>query len=112
MKLPFSFAPLFHNYIFETIDMEKHCKFIIKTVLARGTWEQIMWLFEFYGAKKVQEVFLEDYCTLQELPESTRKLWELVFVKEPLQEENYPTAKWRIRRLVGSGGFEPPTPCL
>ncbi len=48
----------------------------------------------------MQEVFLEDYYTLQELPESTRKLWELVFVKEPLQEENHPAAKWRSRRLV------------
>lgn len=100
MKLPYSFAPLFHNYIFKTIDSEKHYKFIIKTVLARGAWEHIMWLFEYYGAKKVQEIFLEDYYTLQELPESTRKLWELVFVDEPLQEENNPVAKWRCRRLL------------
>lgn len=104
MKLPSSFAPLFHNYVFDTIDADRHAGFVIKTVLARGTWEQIRWLFEYYGAEKVREVFLDDYYGLQTLPESTRRLWELLFVdesgREPRPEENNPAARWCGRRLA------------
>lgn len=107
MKLPSSFAPLFHNYVFDTIDADRHAGFVIKTVLARGTWEQIMWLFEYSGAEKVREVFLDDYYGLQTLPESTRRLWELLFVddgdpsrQKPRPKEEDPVARWRVRRLV------------
>ena len=49
MKLPGSFADLFKNYVFEPVDDEKHAALVIKTVLSRGTWEQITWLFRRYG---------------------------------------------------------------
>ncbi|MGQ9824617.1 MAG: DUF6922 domain-containing protein [Desulfotomaculales bacterium] len=108
MKLPSSFAPLFHNYVFDTVDADRHAGFVIKTVLAQGTWEQIRWLFEYYGAGKVREVFLDDYYGLQALPESTRRLWELLFVDEPGREsrpeENGPAARWRVRRLAERHG--------
>lgn len=98
MKLPAFIAPLFKNYIVETIDTEKHFKMIIKTVLAYGTWEQIMWLFDHYRVEKVRSVFLQDYYGLRTLPETTRRLWELVFVETPTAED--PLAKWRCRRGV------------
>lgn len=102
MKLPDSFAGLFRNYIFETIDDERHHKLIIKTVLAHGTWEQIMWLFRHYGREKVKAVFLDDYHGLRTLPDVTLKLWELLFADKPLPEDGDPAAKWRCRRIVAS----------
>ncbi len=100
MKLPDCFASLFQNYDFDIIDDERHRSLVIKTVLAQGTWEQILWLFRHYGREKVREVFVEDYYGLQTLPESTRKLWELLFIDEPLPDDPHPLAKWRCRRLV------------
>lgn len=41
MPLPDFLAGLFRNYRRETIDLEKHCRMVVKTVLARGTWEQV-----------------------------------------------------------------------
>jgi len=102
MKLPHFFRTLFRNYVFDTIDTENHFKFIIKTTLARGSWEQILWLFEYYGKEKVSEVFLEDYYGLRSMPESTRKLWELIFVEKPAVEKAAtPVEKWCCRRKAG-----------
>ena len=44
MTLPSSYAGLFNSHVFESIDEEPHASLIIKTVLSRGTWEQIVWL--------------------------------------------------------------------
>ena len=99
MAIPSFLEGLFKNYDPHTLDVEKHAEMIIKAVLSRGTWEQVKWVFEQYGVQKVREVFLRDYCGLRTLPESTRSLWELVFVEEPQQEPDS-LEKWRCRRHV------------
>ena len=102
MNLPESFAGLFKNYIFETLDDDRHAALVIKTVLSRGSWEQIMWLFKRYGREKVGEVFLDDYNGLRTLPESTRRLWELLFVDEADRQGAADESRWRCRRLARS----------
>ncbi|MEW6523694.1 MAG: hypothetical protein AB1445_09035 [Bacillota bacterium] len=82
MRLPDSFRPLFHNYVFDTVDDEIHCPMVVKTTLAYGSWEQILWLFGRYGRKRVREVFLRDYHGPRTLPASTSALWSLVFLAE------------------------------
>lgn len=98
MRLPDSFARLFKNYDFAAIDDERHRRLIITTVLAHGTWEQILWLFQHYGKDGVREVFTDDYYGSRTLPESTRNLWELLFIEKPLKEDSGPAARWRCRR--------------
>ncbi len=100
MNLPNSFSNLFNNYEFETIDDDKHAALIVKTVLAQGGWDQIMWLFKRYGKRKVGEVFLEDYYGLRTLPESTRRLWEMLFVDESEWQDSHNDSRWQRRRLV------------
>jgi hypothetical protein len=108
MILPDFFASLFKNYGFHKIDTQNQKRLIIKTALAQGTWEQILWLFEFYGCNTVRDVFLEDYYGLRELPEPVVCLWGLLFLdKRKYREEiaNMETdgsqpEKWRCRRLV------------
>ncbi|MGE5575804.1 MAG: DUF6922 domain-containing protein [Syntrophothermus sp.] len=112
MKLPNSFARLFRSYNFEELDDERQSKLIVKTVLAYGEWEEILWLFRHYGREKIGEIFLEDYYGLRTLPESARRLWELLFVPETSPHwptrRNLPTvqedsaAKWRGRRIPPS----------
>lgn len=95
MKLPDFLAPLFHNYVFDAIDGQKSYKFVIKTVLTYGNWEQIEWLFDYYGYKRVGEVFGEDYYGLRTLPASSRKLWEIAFIKNPLSNTTGTRSKYR-----------------
>ncbi|HHW58107.1 MAG TPA: hypothetical protein GXX15_10720 [Clostridia bacterium] len=107
MKLPVDFKLLFRNYNFDILDTEKHIELIVKTVLARGTWEQIEWLFEFYGFDKVREIFSKDFYGVQELPLPTIYLWGLIFLDEKeywdyREKRNKMTLseKWRQRRTV------------
>ncbi len=100
MNLPDDFRCLFKNYVFETVDTEKHASVIIKTVLSYGRWEQIMRLFRHYGRRKIRSVFLEDYYGLRNLPASTRSLWETIFVEEIVPEPDDPAEKWSPRRQV------------
>lgn len=80
MKLPEIFTPLFRNYQIDTIDPKKHIDLIVKTVLVHGTWDHILWLFEYYGADRIGKVFLEDFYGMQELPEPVINLWGLLFL--------------------------------
>lgn len=114
MKLPDFLAGLFRNYVFTSLDDEQHCELVVKTVLAYGEWEQILWLFRRYGRARVGEIFLKDYYGLRSLPEATLRLWELVFVPHPPPEGGRdPVARWRGRRrvpvsLTGPGKSEGP----
>lgn len=102
MKLPDDLASFFSNYDADTLDLENQPPLIIKTVLARGTWEQILWLFKYYGYHRVREVFREDYYGLRSLPEPTLRLWELLFISDPLPWEEITKTRWRCRRLAGN----------
>lgn len=106
MFLPNSFSALFRNYELSKIDTEKHLSMIIKTVLSRGNWEQILWLFHHYGKDKIKDIFLKDYYGVRELPEPTRKLWGLIFLdKDEQEEEQDRIEKWRCRRNPGKNLF-------
>jgi hypothetical protein len=100
VTLPESFRPLFRNYIFDSLDPDRCAEMIICTVLSRGNWEQVEWLFDHFGTAKVREVFLRDYYGLQNLPEPTRNLWQLLFVENPPPPDPDPLARWRCRRKV------------
>ncbi len=52
---------------------------IVKTNLTRGAWEQIMWLFGYYGLETIKKFFPDDYSGLRELPEPVINLWGLLF---------------------------------
>lgn len=75
---------MFHSYEPSSIDLDRHAGLIIRTVLASGTWEQVLWLFREYGWERVKEVVLADHHGLRTLPEPTRRLWLAVF-SEPGQ---------------------------
>lgn len=102
MSLPGFLHPLFHNYEPEAIDPDRHAGLVIRTVLAAGTWEQVLWLFRRYGKERVREVFLKDCRGLRTLPEPTRRLWSLVFLGSTHAcegNEDY-HAHWQWRRGV------------
>ncbi|HHW41661.1 MAG TPA: hypothetical protein GXX19_11065 [Syntrophomonadaceae bacterium] len=107
MRLPDFFSPLFRNYDIQKIDLEEQKKMIVKTTLTRGTWEQIRWLFRYYGLETIKEVFLDDFNGLRELPEPVINLWGLLFLDEEAykneinrQKKGDRLEKWRGRRSV------------
>ena len=65
VKLPESFRPLFRNYLFDGIDPDRCPEMVVRTVLSRGTWEQVGWLFDHFGTATVREIFLHDYYGLR-----------------------------------------------
>lgn len=100
MKLPTEIGHLFHNYEPGSIDPERHAGLVIHTVLAGGTWDQILWLFQTYGKHRVRQVFLEDCRGRRSLPNSTRRLWSLVFLGDPgacADDPHDPLDRWRWR---------------
>ncbi|SMB96480.1 hypothetical protein SAMN00808754_1498 [Thermanaeromonas toyohensis ToBE] len=108
MKLPECLSPLFRNYAFDCLDTEEHAELVIKTVLVRGTWEQVIWLFDFYGFDRIKDVFLKDIYGLRELPDPTVNLWGLLFLDEKeywedrrRRERMSRAEKLRPRRLAG-----------
>jgi hypothetical protein len=100
MRLPESLSNLFANYVFSSLDSEQHASLVIKTVLAHGTWEQIMWLFDFYGRDRVAQIFRDDYFGMKTLPKPTRRLWELVFVDESHWDRTSGLDEWRVTRVA------------
>lgn len=102
--LPDELAPLFHNYQPSSIDLDRHAGLVIRTVLAEGTWEQVLWLFREYGWDRVRQVVLADHRGLRTLPEPTRRLWLAVFSDasegEASDDESHdPVERWRCRRI-------------
>jgi len=95
LNLPEMFAPLFRNYQVDTIDPQKHIDLIVKTTLVHGTWDHILWLFEYYGTDRVGKVFLEDFYGIRELPEPVVNLWGLLFLSN--------TDYWMERHARESG---------
>ena len=89
------FTPIFRNYQIDTIDPEKHIDLIVKTTLVHGTWPQILWLFEYYGADRLGKVFRDDFYGIRELPEPVVNLWGLLF----LSDSDY----WMERKTRESG---------
>ncbi|MGE5586235.1 MAG: DUF6922 domain-containing protein [Bacillota bacterium] len=67
--------------LLDALDDERHRGLIVRTVLARAMWEQMLWLFRRYGRDGVR--------------------WELMFIEQPLPEDPHPAAgRWRCRRPV------------
>ena len=103
--LPDSFRKLFRNYCFNTIDPDAASEQIIITTLAYGTWEQIEWIFSYYGWNRIREIFLDDFHGRRELPEPTRRLWVLAFLDETPSEDTDHLARWRCRRRVPPSAY-------
>ena len=102
--MPDELAPLFHNYEPSSIDLDRHAGLVIRTVLAEGTWEQVLWLFREYGWDRVRQTVMADHRGLRTLPEPTRRLWLAVF-SDPADtdaagdDSQDPLERWRCRRI-------------
>lgn len=58
-----------------TIDIEKHARYVIERVLDFGTDEEVRWMFKQYPRSKIVDALNQTRSTV--LPKS-RALWELI----------------------------------
>ena len=59
-KIPKSFQDILWSVNVKNLDLEKDKVYIIHQVLMYGTLEQIRWLFNVYGKKRIRGVFLRE----------------------------------------------------
>jgi hypothetical protein len=105
MNIPVELAPLFKNYDLSSMELERSADVIIRTVLTRGSLEQISLLFQLYGFTKIKEIFCNDFFGLRTLPAPTTSLWSLLFLTEEERREYIswyedPHQRWAPRRKV------------
>ncbi|MDP1722026.1 MAG: hypothetical protein Q8L37_02345 [Candidatus Gottesmanbacteria bacterium] len=54
---PKSLQAVLKSAAIEDLDLEKNKAYIVHQILAFGSWEQMVWLLNYYGANMVREVF-------------------------------------------------------
>lgn len=99
---------LFHNYIPETVDVERDAEWIILTVLTSGDWEQIKWAYNAYGAERLETVVRKDLDGLRMLPHPVANFWSVVFWDRQLPpfdaKEWWGTNRWIPPKSEKGGG--------
>lgn len=100
-------ADLFYNYDLNGLDLRRDYRLVIETVLARGTWEQNLWLFRTYGWDTVKEVFLQDLNGARTLPPDVIALWRGVFLgnSRVVAQHTKESDRWKPTRRVGPGRY-------
>lgn len=76
MQEPRSIAWLFPEYDFAEMDPESHASVIIERILERGRWEEVRWLFAYYGQARIAEWVRQHGFRL--LSKRSFALWRLV----------------------------------
>jgi len=69
-------AWMFPEYDFAEMDPESHASVIIERVLERGRWDEMRWLFEYYGQDRVADWVRQHGFRL--LSKRSFALWRLV----------------------------------
>lgn len=98
--IPELIRPLFHNYVSESIDAERDWKFVIKTVMQGGTWEQIQWAWTFYGREKFEQVLKEDLEGCQTLARPVANFWSVVLWGKKLPPYQSVAERWKPTRRI------------
>jgi predicted XRE-type DNA-binding protein len=72
---------------------------VIYSTLRVGSWDQIKWLFSYYGKENVLSYINTDYFGNRTLPNSILELWALAFWPESMYEEpKSELHKWKTNR--------------
>jgi hypothetical protein len=99
VTLPDTIADLLWSYDSKRVDPQVNAKAVVMAVLRLGTWDQIRWLFSYYGFDTVQQIIKDDYFGARNLPVSIRAFWGNVFwPTSPPPELSDRRERWRPTR--------------
>lgn len=59
-QIPAGLKPYFQEYNLTALDMAQEANLIIQRTLEFGTWDEVRWLFEVYGARRIR-TFVRQY---------------------------------------------------
>ena len=59
-SIPGGLKPYFQEYDLQQLDLVRDANVIIQRVLEYGTWDEIRWLFQFYGGQRIRK-FVREY---------------------------------------------------
>lgn len=99
MTLPDAVADLLWSYDADNVDPNVNVETVVMAVLRLGTWDQVRWLFSYYGSDVVQQSIEKDYFGPRTLPVSIRAFWGNLFWPEtPPPELTDHRERWRPTR--------------
>lgn len=88
-NLPIDSAWLFPEYDFESVNLDDHQGVIIERILERGSWDQVRWLFKYYGESLVADWVRKHGFRL--LSKRSFALWRLA-----LEIDDHTVTAWMI----------------
>ena len=99
MTIPDAVVELLWSYEADRVDPKANPEIVVMAVLRLGTWDQIRWLFSYYGTHAVEQVIEKDYFWDRTLPVSIRTFWGNIFWPEsPPPELADSRERWRPSR--------------
>jgi len=80
-KIPESLKKLFWSYDFDSLNLERDKRLVVKQVLSYGNIEDWKWLISKYGKAQIQEIISN--CSESEFRSQNLKLIEILLEAKP-----------------------------
>jgi hypothetical protein len=58
--IPSGLHPYFKEYDVNSLDVERDANLIIQRILEFGTWEEVRWMFQVYGSRRIR-LFIREH---------------------------------------------------
>jgi hypothetical protein len=92
--IPTDLQPYFQEYDVNELEIQRDANLIIQRTLDFGTWEEIRWLFEVYGVKRIR-LFLREHGE-RGLKPSSFNYWRKLLRVRRWQKGPFPTLKGEV----------------
>jgi len=92
--IPPDLHPFFQEYNLATLDLTRDANLIIQRTLEFGTWDEVRWLFETYGALKLRS-YLRQFGE-RGLHPVCFTYWRKLFHLRQWRHSPFPTAKGEV----------------
>ena len=92
--LPASLKPYFQEYDPAQVDIMQDATLVIQRALEFGTWEEVRWLFETYGTKRIR-LFLQQHGE-RSLRPVTFSYWRKLLGVRKWRKSPLPTPKGEL----------------
>jgi hypothetical protein len=96
-NIPPGLRPYFQEYDIQTLDLQRDANLIIQRTLEFGTWEEVRWLFEALGARRIR-IFLRQYGE-RWLKPVTFNYWRKLMRIRKWRHSPFPTPKGELWNL-------------
>ena len=60
MRIPDRLRPRFQEYDFDALSLQDDANIVIQRTLEFGTWDDLRWLFELYGSRRIR-LFIREH---------------------------------------------------